>query len=578
MESELGVTPERILVAMAAMNPKDLAEPASVTSESFVDNLNLDPASRPKAFQLYNQLLVDKGILKPLDPGSLVAEITVNTGLNTKVNPIQGDIPFVDPMTRLRSMPLESTQQMSASELLQPKPTIISENIKGTLDPNLGFDESGGLKENLDPNLILESDSNINPNSNFNLDSFSELNPKESSPSSIPLNAKQNVKLNTNELANGPSVEAQSLEAETDDAQLSESFDENEPSIQAKTIGGSVKSKEQKSSEGAETNVQLNSSQRRQKLNDSIDKMNDSFFMNADAQKKIAQQANSELTESTVVPFNSHTASGSNLADDVQAWQQAEAMSVPDKTVGKPILHSGGFENSKTGDFESEMDKADLNNPALSSDDPDFQSQVYGRLNSEWEPNKPVGINSDSHIKGSEVTNVDKVKNMQRIIENAKILTQNGGGEMQMKLSPEGLGDMQLKVIVANGKVDLELKTQNHEVKKLMESTINELKSSLAQHSLSVDKVKVDVGAQDSNSSGDSFLKQFQMNDNREQARQFLGQFRENNSSQRNNMFDLPGFKNYQSQRGDDLEPVSNRNVRPRVMEGNKGQGLNLVA
>jgi flagellar hook-length control protein FliK len=302
------------------------------------------------------------------------------------------------------------------------------------------------------------------------------------------------------------------------------------------------------------------------------------LILNAEAQKKVAQQTASEGMQKTVLPFDRPVGQQQNLVDDVQAWQQREALAVPTQPIAKPIMQSNSFGNSKAGDFESEADSSDLEKSMLSKEDQDFQSQVYGRLNSEWEPNKLPAIKADSSIAASPMSNVDKVKNMQNLIENAKILTQNGGGEMKMQLSPEGLGDMQLKVIVANGKVDLELKTQNHDVKKMMESTINELKSSLAQHSLSVDKIKVDVGAQDSTSSGDSFAKQFQMNDNREQARQFLGQFRENNFSQRNNMFDVPGFKTYQSQRGEDLEPVTNRPVRPRAMEANKGQGLNLVA
>jgi hypothetical protein len=68
------------------------------------------------------------------------------------------------------------------------------------------------------------------------------------------------------------------------------------------------------------------------------------------------------------------------------------------------------------------------------------------------------------------------------------------------------------------------------------------------------------------------------MNEGQDQARQFLHQFRENNFSQRQNMFDMPGFRNYQPESGQDLNPASNGPVRPRAFDQNKGQGLNLVA
>jgi hypothetical protein len=607
MESELGVTPEKILVAMAAMKPKELAEPVSVTSESFVNNLNLEQAARPKAFQLYNQLLVDKGVLAPLEPGSLVMQMNVN--------PLQESLLAKQNVMPPSAMQLDNSQVGAKAA----NAGLLKEMQQGAFDQQAiqSASTSGNIANLANAQLAIEglpiemfdasSEASLNAAQNANLNTFAnqsgslpktnlqaELNPKAnidpqtnlSARASLSPNAEFDPEANLVPMDEDSTVsDVENVDSEdtnlsdSDIALMQEQSDDNSDGVyeQNRLNPSAAKAKGNSKTDSIKAGP-LNSFERRQKLNESIDKMNDSFFMNAQIQKKAAQQAVSESAQKTILPFDRRLDQPRSLVDEVQALKQNEVLGMPEQQIVRSPMLSDSFENSTARDFESEMDEAEFENSALSKKDSDFQSQVYGKLNSEWQPNNLSAVKAEPGLNSLQMNNVDKVKNMQKLFENAKILTQNGGGEMQMKLSPEGLGDLQLKVVVANGKVDLELKTQNHEVKKMMESTISELKSSLAHHSLSIDNVKVDVATQDNNSSGDSFMKQFQMNDNREQARQFLGQFRENNFSQRNNMFDVPGFKSYQSQRGEDLQPVSNQPVRPRKMDVNKGQGLNLVA
>jgi flagellar hook-length control protein FliK len=571
------------------MKPRDLAEPASVTSESFVKNLNLDPAARTKAFQLYNQLLVDKGVLVPLDPGNIVAQMNIG------------------------KMPLADQTEFNLISNLELK----GKQAQLGVAANDGFATDGAITNNVATNGAITNSAITNsaitnkvPNSVVSdyglteLQTMPSVNPSLMSPSFIdpshsnPIVADQllagkSLAMNSGSEENsGPTIDKQSMESgfslqskenlqessNLDDSSALNFLDENSNDSDETVVesgGLEIKSKHKETARvKANTNketVPLNSFERREKLNASIDKMNDSFFMNL-------KEARGEGEQSKILPFEAPNAQPRSLVDEVQSWKQNEALALPEYQTGKSGMYSQSFEDQSSKGFDSEMDSSESGERDLKGKDSEFQSQVFGRLNSEWESNKLPNVKADLNTADLQMSNVDKIKNVQNLIENAKILSQKGGGEMQMKLTPEGLGEVQLKVTVANGKVDLELKSQNQEVKKMLESTLSELKSSLAQHSLSIDKVKVDVGTQDSTSSGDSFLKQFQMNDNREQARQFLGQCRDNNFSQRNNMLDLPGFKNYQSQRGDDLEPVRNQSVRPRNLERNKGQGLNLVA
>jgi hypothetical protein len=503
--------------------------------------------------------------------------IAKSTGAEMSLADLKGDAEF---QPKAEWLPPEEGLQAKA-EWFPPEEGLQS---KAEMLYPEGFQVKNGRPPSAELQSMAEWNSNPHSEAVFELNSNSDF---ASGPSlTVDGQRAPNADLNLNAKSYSSSDSSEVSEGDAGSYDGATAYPEEETEATGDTNAGlngsrpNVKNRGLAGSKAEKLNLPLTSFERRQKLNASIDKMNDSFFMNIQAQKKLAQQLAVDGGEGKVLPFDRPGDLQRSLVDDVQVWKQNEAINMPEQPIGKTALASNAFESSysDSGDFESEAENLDTGESGIKQKDADFESQVYGRLNSEWQPSKLAVPQSDLNASGLHMSNIDKIRNMQNLIENAKILSQNGGGEMQMKLSPEGLGEVQLKVVVANGKVDLELKSQNHEVKKMLESTINELKTSLAQHSLSIDKVKVDVGSQDSTSSGDSFLKQFQMNDNREQARQFLGQFRENNFSQRNNMLDVPGFKSYQSQRGDDLEPVRNQPVRPRSMERNKGQGLNLVA
>ena len=178
---------------------------------------------------------------------------------------------------------------------------------------------------------------------------------------------------------------------------------------------------------------------------------------------------------------------------------------------------------------------------------------------------------------------VDKAENNQLLLNQAQVLIQKGGGEMKLEMSPEGMGSVQMRLKVMDGKVELQLSAENKEVKKVLENSIQDLKASLAAHKLVVDQVRVDVVNQTMGSSDVRQDLQNQMNDfmnqqQRDGTKQFWQQFNENfgNRQARESYFDaqnirtgmreqkLPGF-------GDD------RTSTTRV-QGNRGRSLNLVA
>jgi flagellar hook-length control protein FliK len=168
---------------------------------------------------------------------------------------------------------------------------------------------------------------------------------------------------------------------------------------------------------------------------------------------------------------------------------------------------------------------------------------------------------------------------VKQLMNQAQYLIKKGGGEMKVEMTPEGMGTVHLKVMMQDGKVNLQMATDTQEAKKTIENSLAELKTSLAAHKLSVENVKIDVV---NNVSTDTAT-QNQPNANngnggREQSRQFWNQFNENFGSQgrRESFSDMPGLKSYGRSR-DPLTPIQTASERPRAMEG-KGSGLNLVA
>ena len=180
--------------------------------------------------------------------------------------------------------------------------------------------------------------------------------------------------------------------------------------------------------------------------------------------------------------------------------------------------------------------------------------------------------------------------NIQQIMKQAQYMIKKGGGESKIQLNPEGLGEIRMKVLVNDGKVNLEMTAENKETKKLLESSINDLKSSLSQHKLSVDQVRVDIGSQSANDQrqGDSQNLQKQMdmrqeqsqNQQRDQARDFWSQFQDGAFERRANFFESPGIRAYGgSRRTEPLTPGSSSGVSEKRYSGSgKGRGIDLVA
>lgn len=173
--------------------------------------------------------------------------------------------------------------------------------------------------------------------------------------------------------------------------------------------------------------------------------------------------------------------------------------------------------------------------------------------------------------------------NVQQLMNQANYLVKKGGGEASIILNPEGLGKVHLKVAINEGKVDLQMKAETTEAKKLLESSLGDLKSGLAAQRLNLDQVRVDVGNQASSNHDNRHSQQQNQpsyDQAREQARQFFGQFREDNSGKREGVWESPGIRSYgRARRINPLDPAPVEEKRiAREVGANRGKGLDLVA
>ncbi|MGZ5278305.1 MAG: flagellar hook-length control protein FliK, partial [Pseudobdellovibrionaceae bacterium] len=137
------------------------------------------------------------------------------------------------------------------------------------------------------------------------------------------------------------------------------------------------------------------------------------------------------------------------------------------------------------------------------------------------------GIGSESQfgamVAGSDNRNAnpaDKQMNVQQLMNQAQYLIKKGGGEAKIQMAPEGIGQVHMKMTVMDGKVNLEMQAETKEAKKLIESSIGDLKTHLAHHQLTMDQVKVDVGNQTSNENRNQDANKQQMDQRQDQSKQ----------------------------------------------------------
>lgn len=174
--------------------------------------------------------------------------------------------------------------------------------------------------------------------------------------------------------------------------------------------------------------------------------------------------------------------------------------------------------------------------------------------------------------------------NVREVMNQARYLVTAGGGEMTVKMTPEGMGEVNLKVMLDNGKINIEMNAQDKHVKKMLEESLSDLKSSLASHQMRVEHVKINnvtaVDTQnqsqfqsDANSSNSSFQ-------NRQQQEMNFQNFNNSANSNSGRGSRDQGSSTYQNSQQQSVNTPNAKSAQGRAayIAANKGSSVNMVA
>lgn len=225
--------------------------------------------------------------------------------------------------------------------------------------------------------------------------------------------------------------------------------------------------------------------------------------------------------------------------------------------------------DSSDSDLKDLMDSLGISDSSASSDAIDQPSQSFGQVMNSQKSHQAAAPAFGLGASQLNMTETQKQENMNEVIQSARILAEDGGGEMKIRLNPDNLGEVNLKVNVKDGQVNVEIITETSDMKKLFEKGLGELKASLSSHHLSVEGIKVDTAqnmAQD-------YMKQQAHQQDRNQAQQFLQQFKQDNQAWRRGFFDDGSARRVTSQIEDKADVTLQK-----AKSSNSAKKLDLVA
>lgn len=136
-----------------------------------------------------------------------------------------------------------------------------------------------------------------------------------------------------------------------------------------------------------------------------------------------------------------------------------------------------------------QQDSKNVENDSVANQSMSFQQNLDNQIGA----NQKVEGNAAQTNQARETYNVP-----QQIVEQAKLLQRGTDSQMIIKLNPEHLGQLSLKVSVnGNGGVTATFHTDNAQVRAILETTMTQLKQQLDEQGIKVDNVEVHTGLPD---------------------------------------------------------------------------------
>lgn len=166
-------------------------------------------------------------------------------------------------------------------------------------------------------------------------------------------------------------------------------------------------------------------------------------------------------------------------------FKVAESETELPQTTAAPVVETLAIgtqtANNNTGsnlDFaQSSVAGTVEKNTEISSATSDFKTSLDTAL-----PNSSVELTED------------KLRTARQLVENVRLLQKAGNTEMMIRLKPEHLGEMVLKISIVNGSVNANFHTNNAEARGILEAAMPQLRQELSHSGFKVHDVGVYAG------------------------------------------------------------------------------------
>ncbi|AGH96356.1 flagellar hook-length control protein FliK [Pseudobdellovibrio exovorus] len=231
----------------------------------------------------------------------------------------------------------------------------------------------------------------------------------------------------------------------------------------------------------------------------------------------------SEGLNAQAKPLNEVQAQGAQKAQQFE--QDILSKLQQDKTFSVPQAQSKGFSEQSQFEQKSFEQMKDLRSDLMGNNG---LHQAAGQSHGEFKTHLQATASTSTAMANADVNADVGDASIREIMNQAQFLVRRGGGEVNVKMTPEGMGEVQLRVLLQNGKLNVEMQTQTHEAKKLLEESLSDLKSGLAAQRLSLEHVKIDtVGATNADNTAQNQSNLNQGN-SQHQAREFWNDMQQN--------------------------------------------------
>jgi flagellar hook-length control protein FliK len=235
--------------------------------------------------------------------------------------------------------------------------------------------------------------------------------------------------------------------------------------------------------------------------------------------------------------------------EGVSAAIQNETQKNPNSLNGGKSIEEGMAQSLKLSSFDQESLRANQKKSGSSDSDPSLVA-LSGMYTVHKAP-QSAQIVTANVVPGAMAQERISTDGLNSVTNQIRAFSHQGGGEMKVRLRPENLGELQIRVLTQGNQVQLEIHASSDKAKKILEESLSHLKDSLSAQQLTLSQIDLSVTPPSASAKGDETgAKSFD----------FMGQNAFGNSNE--------GFQRQSDTGGRDSEAVatgtrSTRGVRP---------------